>query len=75
MRTTVKESSTYQAIPAEGRSDEAKKILLRQGGTRFGPADARSPTAIDGIADVERFEQLTERLLDVSSWEKLLATR
>lgn len=70
----MEESTTYQAIIARGRTDEAKKILLRQGGKRFGPADARMRTAINAIADVERLEQLTERLLDVSSWDELLAT-
>ncbi len=75
---TMKESTTYQAILAEGRAEgqavEARKILLHLGGKRFGPPDVRTRTAIEAIADVERLEQLTERLLDVSSWEELLAT-
>jgi predicted transposase YdaD len=78
----MKESSTYQAILAEGRAEgraegqavEARKILLRQGTKRFGSPDARTQSAIEAISDVERLEQLTERLLDVSSWDELLAT-
>ena len=70
----MKESSTYQAILAKGRTDEARKIVLRQGAKRFGPADARTRSEIEAIADVHRLEQLTERLLDVSSWDDLLAT-
>ena len=70
----MKESSTYQAILAKGRTDEARTIVLRQGGKRFGPADTRTRSAIEAIADVDRLEQLTERLLDVSSWNELLAT-
>ena len=66
----MKESATYQAILA----DEAKRILLRMGGKRFGPADADTRAAIESIVDVDRLEQLTERLLDVSRWDELLAT-
>jgi hypothetical protein len=66
----MKESTTYQAILA----DEAKRIMLRQGTKRFGPPHARTRAAIEAITDVDRLEQLTERLLDVSSWDELLAT-
>lgn len=66
----MKESTTYQAILA----DEAKRILLRMGGKRLGPADADTRAAIESIVDVDRLEQLAERLLDVSSWDELLAT-
>lgn len=79
---TMEESTTYQAIIAKGRAEgraegqavEARKILLRQGGKRFGPPDARTREAIEAITDIDRLEQLTERLLDVSSWDELLAT-
>lgn len=77
---TMEESTTYQAIIAKGRAEgrvegqaaEARKILLRQGTKRFGSPDARTRSAIEAIADVDRLEQLTERLLDVSSWDELL---
>jgi hypothetical protein len=76
----MEESTTYQAIIAKGRAEgrvegqaaEARKILLRQGTKRFGSPDARTRSAIEAIADVDRLEQLTERLLDVSSWDELL---
>ena len=70
----MEESTTYQAIITRGRIDEARKILLRQGSKRFGPPDVRTRTAIEAITEIERLEQLTERLLDVSSWDELLAT-
>ena len=78
----MKESTTYQAILAEGRAEgraegqavEARKILLRQGSKRFGPPDARARAAVEAITDIDRLEKLTERLLDVSSWDELLAT-
>ena len=78
----MEESTTYQAIIAKGRAEgraegqavEARKILLRQGSKRFGPADARARGAVEAITDIDRLEKLTERLLDVSSWDELLAT-
>jgi predicted transposase YdaD len=76
----MKESSTYQAILAEGRTEgfgegreeEARTLLLRLGRKRFGPPGRRISAAIKGITDVQRIEQLTERLLDVKSWDELL---
>lgn len=77
----MKESSTYQAILAEGRAEgeamgraeEARKVLLLLGGKQFGPPDASTRATIEA-ADLERLERWTERLLDVSSWDALLAS-
>jgi predicted transposase YdaD len=73
---SMKESTTYQKIlregRAEGRAEEAKSILKRQGSKRFGTPSPRFEAAIDTIADLERLEQLTERILDVTSWEELI---
>src|SRR5216683_1714372 len=72
--TSMEESSTYQYIVAKGALKEAKKFLMLQGQKRFGQPDAESLAAIEAITDVERLEQLGQRLLDVSSWQELLAT-
>lgn len=77
----MKESTTYQAILEEGevkglargRAEEARRILLALGKKRLGPPDARVQATVQAIADVDHLEQLTERLLDVSSWQELLA--
>ena len=69
----MEESSTYQFLLAKGALKEAKKLLLVQGRNRFGPPDGTIVAAIDAITDLERLEQLGERLLDVSSWQELLA--
>jgi predicted transposase YdaD len=81
----IEESSVYQAILAqgkaaglaeglaEGKAEEAKHILLRQGQKRFGSPPPQVTTAILALTDLERIEQLAERLLDVSSWDDLLA--
>jgi hypothetical protein len=78
----MKESSTYQAIVAEGRAEglslgaikEARKFLLKVGRKRFGRPDEATRAAINAISDVSRLEQLGERMLEVESWTELLAT-
>ena len=72
----MKESVTYQKILREGlavgRAEEAKKILRRQGSKRFGKPDPAIDAVIDSTSDLERLEQLVDRILDVQSWDELL---
>ena len=86
----MKESTTYQAIIAEGKAegiaegkaegviqgalDQARKLLLRQGGIRFGPPSKANLAALKRIIDLARLEDLSERLLIVDSWQDLLKT-
>lgn len=73
----MKESTTYQAILEEGRSEGIvegeKKALLLLGTRRFGPPDAATRAAIVSLDSIGKLDQLTARLLDVSSWDELLA--
>jgi hypothetical protein len=69
----MKESVTYQAIVEEGRIAEAQAILLRLGSKRFGPPSTSVQTTLEGIAELDRLESLSDRLLDVESWDELLA--
>ena len=73
----MKESVTYQKIlregRAEGRAEEAKRILKRLGCRRFGKPEPLIEAAIDAIADLDRLEQLSDRVLEVTGWEELLA--
>ena len=73
----MEESVTYQAIIRKGRLAEARQILLRLGRKQFGPADETATTALNAITDVEKLEELSERVLEVGSWQDLLhvATR
>jgi hypothetical protein len=72
----MKESSTYQAILAEGEArgkvKEAKRMLRLLGEGVFGPPDAATATALDGINDVTRLEELCQRMHTVQSWQELL---
>ncbi len=79
----MRESSTYQAILAEGearglaegeargRAAEARRILLRLGHKRFGPPDTRTRAALERIADPDQIERMTDRVLDGASWDDL----
>jgi hypothetical protein len=69
----MEESTTYQAIIQKGRLTEVRQILLRQGRKLFGPPEEATTAALNAIADVQKLEDLTERILDVGSWEELLA--
>ena len=64
----MKESVTYQAIIEE----EARKMLLLQGRSRFGKPSPQVVAALNALTDVSRLEELGVRLLNVSSWEELL---
>jgi hypothetical protein len=85
---TMKESSTYQAIIAEGRAigvaegraegraegavAEAKKLLRTIGEGKFGPPDPSTADAIESIDDLVRLETLCGRLPKAGSWKELL---
>lgn len=81
----MQESTTYQAILdeghvrgraegwAEGRAEEARRMLLRLGRAKLGPADAATVAALEALTDLDRLEALGERLLKVASWQELLA--
>jgi predicted transposase YdaD len=77
----LEDSVTYQALiargeargKAEGRAEEARNLVLRLGSKRFGPPDAAVAAAVAAVDSVERLERMAERLLEVESWDELLA--
>lgn len=68
----LRESTTYQFILDEGRIDEARKLLVRQGQKHVGPPSEGISTALSAIKDFERLEHLHDRMDKVKSWEELL---
>jgi hypothetical protein len=74
----IEESSVYQGIlkkgEAKGAVDEARKNLLRIGNKRLGPPDEQISGRIAEITELERLDVLLDRILDVSSWDELLAS-
>lgn len=72
---SMKESSTYQAILQEGRSEgavaEAKKLLRQWGKDAFGTPNAQIVAAIERLNDLTRLEELLRRVHSVASWQEL----
>ncbi|WP_394794650.1 Rpn family recombination-promoting nuclease/putative transposase [Armatimonas sp.] len=56
----------------QGRSDEARSLVLRLGTKRFGGPEASTLAALEA-ADLARLEVLVDRLLEVETWAELLA--
>jgi hypothetical protein len=52
---------------------EQARRMLRLGRIRFGEPGEATLAAINAIADLERLESLAERLLQVNTWDELLA--
>jgi len=79
--TGMRESSTYQAILAEGReegreegrTDEARRLLIRLGSRKFGQPDAGTAAALGRLDDLAVLEHLSDALFTATSWEQLLA--
>jgi predicted transposase YdaD len=76
---SMKESSTYQAILEEGRTEGqaqgaiavARKLLRLRGEEVFGPADGRIIAAIERLNDLTQLEALFQRVRSVESWQEL----
>jgi len=74
----MEESTTYQLIlrkgEARGEVRTLHQTLLRLGRHRkFGEPGADTVGAIEAITDPDRLSALTERILDVDTWDALLA--
>ena len=57
----------------EGAIDEARKTLRRHGAKKLGPPDARIEAEIAALDDLDRLNELIDRVLDVSIWDELLS--
>ena len=84
----IEESSVYQGILkrgeaqgiekgiekgiAQGAIEEARRTLLH-GRKKLGPAGESIEAEINALADLDRLHDLIDRILDVSTWDELLA--
>jgi hypothetical protein len=68
----MEESVTYQAIVRRGRAEEARRMLLLQGETKFGPPDEATRAVIEGIFDLAQLEELGIRFVNAGSWQEWL---
>jgi predicted transposase YdaD len=81
----MEESSFYQLIlergeargvalgEARGEAKALRDTILRLGRRHLGEPTPQVVETLMGLSEVERLRQLTDRLLDVTSWEDLLA--
>jgi predicted transposase YdaD len=67
-------SSVYQAAIEEGREQgeisQARTMLLRLGRKRLGEPSVKTLAMIEAITEIEKLDQLTERILDIESWSE-----
>lgn len=68
----MEESVTYQAIVEKGMIKDRQAVLLQQGRKKFGLPPSSVEGAVRGIVDMDRLVQLTDRVLEVDSWQELL---
>ncbi len=55
----------------EGRAMEARRIIQLLGAIRFGEAGDAVVSRLDAISNLEKLEQLVDRLFIVPSWDEL----
>lgn len=79
-RDEMKNSTFYQSIVeegvekgrVEGRLEEARNILLRQGNRRFGEPNTSLVERIQSETSLDRLNDLLDRILAVESWDELM---
>jgi predicted transposase YdaD len=72
--SAMRESSTYQAILAEGAEDEARRLILRLARRRLGDPDATAEAVLRAITDLDRLERIHDAAVTAANWPELLAT-
>jgi hypothetical protein len=70
----MEELSAWDEFEQEGEIKQSHRILLRWGGTRFGPADPRIHREVEAIRDLDRLDRMADAVLTATSWQELLAT-
>jgi hypothetical protein len=68
----IRESPGYKVFFSEGRIEEARSLILRMGHKKLGPPTPGVEAALNAITDLARLEALSEKLLDVNTWDELL---
>ena len=69
----MEESTAYQLILRRGETRGIRETILAMGRRKFGEPSDEQAQSLEGIANRERLQQLTDRIFDASSWQELLA--
>jgi hypothetical protein len=70
----VEESTTYQYIIEQGGIKTLRRLVLREGATKFGAPPEDVKAAIQELEDLPRLERICGRLFTASSWNDVLDT-
>ncbi len=78
----IEESTVYQGILRQGKTlgriegvvEHARATLLRQGWKKLGPPSERIAAEIAAMDDVDCLNDLLDRILDVATWDELMAS-
>ena len=77
--TEMRESLTYQAILEEGaekgREEGLRDAVLRAGRHRFGPPTPKVRAALKKEQQIDRLEEMLDRMFDVKTWDALLKAK
>jgi hypothetical protein len=57
----------------QGRREMARRIILLQGRIKFGPPTQYQEAIVTRILNLDRLREIALRLLDVNTWDELLA--
>ena len=69
----MEESSGYQLIMERGEQKALIRIILKQGRRKFGEPDSATLALVERLTDIDRLQALTDRILDVTTWQELLS--
>jgi hypothetical protein len=71
--TNYPELRVFRVYRALDQADAVRETVRRQGRKKFGEPTAEQSAALDARTDLAALESLAERLLDVATWDELLA--
>lgn len=70
----LRDSSAWDIIREDIQADALRDVIVPLGEQRFGVPSEATITTLQAISDPERLKRMTQRILQVSSWDELLAT-
>jgi hypothetical protein len=73
-RNVLEDSTTYQGLIRRGAIRGQQNALLTLGRKRFGEPTPDVEAKLKAVTDLPRLERMTDRILDVTGWDELLAT-
>ncbi len=74
LHNVLEDSTTYQWLMRRGAVSGRQDTLLQQGRKRFGVPTTETEAKLKAVTELPRLERMTDRILDVTGWDELLAT-